>query len=217
LPFPQTQRAFPAPLRFLPDARQSLDLDILFVGDFGDESGGSQLMFDHLSSANEQGLRIGLMHFPSLLHAEAIDKSFSTELLETFAEGRLHRVEVTDRVTSKIVNIYDPTAFQYSRELRSGHEAGHVEIWASEPPYSHVSDEHKYDVGAVERNVMSTFGGPVHWSPADAATEQVLLRTRYGWPSNADEEPDTAPAESADNQPDEFKHELASSNAGPPR
>ena len=217
LPFPQTQRAFPAPLRFLPDARQSLDLDILFVGDFGDESGGSQLMFDHLSSANEQGLRIGLMHFPSLLHAEAIDKSFSTELLETFAEGRLHRVEVTDRVTSKIVNIYDPTAFQYSRELRSGHEAGHVEIWASEPPYSHVSDEHKYDVGAVERNVMSTFGGPVHWSPADAATEQVLLRTRYGWPSNADEEPDTAPAESADNQPDEFKHQLASSNAGPPR
>ena len=81
---------------FLPDGQQSLELDILFVGDFGDESGASQLMFDHLRSAKEQGLRIGLMHFPSLLHADAIDKSFSTELLEAFAEGRLHRVEVTD-------------------------------------------------------------------------------------------------------------------------
>ncbi|WP_081801736.1 glycosyltransferase family 2 protein [Arthrobacter sp. 9MFCol3.1] len=217
LPFPQAQRAFPAPLRFLPDARQSLDLDILFVGDFGDDSGRSQLMFDHLRSANEPGLRIGLMHFPSLLHADAIDKSFSTELLETFAEGRLHRVEITDRVTSKIVNIYDPTAFQYSRELRSGHEAGHVEIWASEPPYSHASDEHKYGVGAVERNLMATFGGPVHWSPSDAATEQVLLGTRCGWSSNADGSRGTAPAGSADNQPDEFQHELASSNAGPSR
>jgi hypothetical protein len=65
LPFPLTQRLFPAPLRFLPDAQQSLELDVLFVGDFGDESGASQLMFDHLKAAIGQGLRIGLMHYPS--------------------------------------------------------------------------------------------------------------------------------------------------------
>ena len=119
LPFPQTHRVFPAPHRFLRHAQQSQDLDILLVGDFGDESGAFQLMHDHLSSAIEQKLRIGLMHFPSLLHANAIDKSFSTQLLEAFAAGQLHRVELTDTVTSKTVNIYDPTAFQYSRELRS--------------------------------------------------------------------------------------------------
>jgi len=215
LPFPQAERAFPAPLRFLPDPQQSLELDILFVGDFGDESGASQLMFDHLKSAEAQGLRIGLMHFPSLLHADAIDKSFSTELLDAFAEGRLHRVEVTDRVSSEIVNIYDPTAFQYSRELRSGHQAGQVEIWVSEPPYSHEFDDHKYDVGAVERNAMAVFGVPVHWTALNPATEQVFLKNRYGWTTNSDENEAPAPAETDDNQPDEFPRELESSNVGP--
>ncbi|AXJ11255.1 glycosyltransferase family A protein [Arthrobacter sp. PM3] len=217
LPFPQEQRAFPAPLRFLPDAQQSLDLDILFVGDFGDETGASDLMFDHLGSADERGLRIGLMHYPSLLHAEAIDRSFSIELLEAFAEGRFHRVEVTDRVVSKAVNIYDPTAFQYSRELRSGHEAGQVKIWAGEPPFNDQSDEHKYDVGAVERNVMAVFGGPVHWAPSDPETEQVLMRTRNSWPSNSDENPDPALAGAADHHHDDFRPELASSTPAPSR
>jgi hypothetical protein len=215
LPFPQTRRAFPAPLRFLPDPQQSLDLDILLVGDFGDETGASQLMFDHLSSASEQGLRIGLMHFPSLLHADAIDKSYSTELLDAFSVGRLHRVEVTDRVTSRIVNIYDPTAFQYSRELRSGHESGQVEIWASEPPYIHESDEHKYDVGAVERNARAVFGAQVHWTASDPATEHVLLQTQCGWPTSSDENADPSRAGTADNQPDEYSPELTSSNVGP--
>ncbi len=159
------------------------------------------------------------MHFPSLLHADAIDKSFSTELLDAFAEGRLHRVEVTDRVTSEIVNVYDPTAFQYSRELRSGHQAGQVEIWASEPPYSHEFDEHKYDVGAVERNAMAVFGVPVHWTALNPATEQVFLKNRYGWPTASDEDDAedqaAAPLETDDNLPEEFPRELASSNVGP--
>jgi hypothetical protein len=215
LPFPQTQRAFPAPLRFLPDGQQILDLDILFVGDFGDESGASHLMFDHMKSAEEQELRIGLMHFPSLLHADAIDKSFSTELLEAFAEGRLYRVEVTDRVTSRVVNIYDPTAFQYSRELRTGHQAGRVEIWASEPPYNHEADEHKYDVGAVDRNAMAVFGAPARWAPLDPATEQVLLKTRRGWPANSDQDEGPAPAGTDDDRANDLPLELASSNVGP--
>jgi hypothetical protein len=172
-------------------------------------------MFDHLKSAEEQELRVGLMHFPSLLHADAIDKSFSTELLEAFAEGRLRRVEVTDRVTSRVVNIYDPTAFQYSRELRTGHQAGQVEIWASEPPYSHESDEHKYDVGAVERNAMAVFGVPVLWTPLNPATEQVFRKARYGWPTTSDENADPSSAVPSEKQPDEFSPELTSSNVGP--
>lgn len=215
LAFPQEQRPFPAPLRFLPDDGQSLELDILFVGDFGDESGASRFMFDHLGEANEQGLRIGLMHFPSLLNSEAIDQSFSAELMDAFAAGRLHRVEVTDRVSSRIVNIYDPTAFQYSRELRSGHQAGEVEVWASEPPYDHESDEHKYDVGAVERNAMAVFGVPVHWNPLDPATDQVILNTRYGWPASSDEAEEPAPAGTDDDRANEVPLELASSNVGP--
>ena len=187
LPFPQTTRAFPAPLRFLPRAPQSLDLDILFVGDFGDESGASQLMFDHLKLANEQGLRIGLMHFPSLLHADTIDTSFSTDLMDGFSKGLLQRVEVTDQVMSNIVNIYDPTAFQYSRELRSGHQAGRVDVWASEPPYNHESDEHKYEVGTVERNARAVFGVPVHWVPLDLTTADTVTYAHFGRATNTEE------------------------------
>ena len=197
LPFPQEQRAFPAPLRFLPDGQQCLDLDILLVGDFGDETGASQLMFDHLTSAKELGLRIGLMHFPSLLHADAIDKSFSSGLLGAFAEDLFQRVEVTDRVVSKTVRIYDPTAFQYSRELRSGHTAGRVEIWASEPPYSHETDQHKYEVGAVERNVVAVFSGPVHWTPSDPEAERVLAHSRRGWSLTKDGDDAPAPVGTA--------------------
>ena len=165
LPFPLdaagVSRTAPVPAAM---RSKAWNLISCFVGDFGDESGASQLMLDHLKSADEQGLRIGLMHFPSLLHADAIDKSFSTEL-----HGRLRRGTAPPRRgnrpgQSEIVNIYDPTAFQYSRELRSGHQAGQVDIWAGEPPYNHESDEHKYDVGAVERNAMAVFGVPVHWT-----------------------------------------------------
>ena len=80
--------------------------------------------------------------------------------MEAFHDGRLVRVEVTDRVQSALVNVYDPTAFQYSRELRSGHAADRVSVWTDEPPYNWETDEHKYEVGTVERNLLSVFGGP---------------------------------------------------------
>lgn len=199
LPFPQTERAFPAPYRFLPDRHQSLQLDRLFVGDFGEVAGIGQRMFNDLRAASEYGLRIGLMHVPSLLHAQAIDKSFSSALLDAFAAGRLHRVEITDNVSSGTVSIYDPTAFQYSRELSSGHRAGQVNVHAHQPPYLSVSDEHKYDVEAVERNVAKVFGAPVTWVSDDPDIARVISQSRQvrvstlelgdGQPATARDEP----------------------------
>ena len=212
LPFPHTQRAFPAPLRFLPNAQQRLELDTLIVGDFGDESDASRLMLDHLASAREHGLRIGLMHFPSLLHAEAIDKSFSAELLDAFAAGLLHRVEVTDRVSSKIVNIYDPTAFQYRRELLGNHVAGQVSVWAGEPPYRDGTDEHQYDVGAVERNAMAVFRAWVRWNATDPSIATVISKSRNAWPSTEESHDALGTTETDDL---ESSLELASSNVAP--
>lgn len=179
LPFPQPERAFPAPMRFLPDRHQSLQLDTLFVGDFNDASSAGQRMLEDICAASEQGLRIGLMHFPSLLHAEAIDKSFSSALLADFAAGLLHRVELTDNVSCSTVSVYDPTAFQYSRALSSGLRAGRVVVHAYQPPYLGEADEHKYDVGAVERNAAEVFGAPVTWLSDDADIARVISQSRY--------------------------------------
>ena len=102
--------------------------------------------------------------------------------MDAFPTGRLLRVEVTDRVRSAVVNVYDPTAFQYSRELRSGHHCGAaVDVWTDEPPYNYETDEHKYEVGTVERNLMSVFGVPVHWIPTQRLNEASVIARVRSW------------------------------------
>lgn len=188
LDFPLAERAFPAPARFLPSGtnQQDVELDILLVGDFGADSLVAELMLEHLAVAAAKGQRIGLMHYPSLLHTSSIDSSYSNELMEAFHEGRLIRVEATDRVRSAQVNVYDPTAFQYSRELRSGHTADAVSVWTDEPPYNWETDEHKYEVGTVERNLLSVFGGPVRWYPLNERTFRVIAESGHGQKSVGD-------------------------------
>lgn len=188
LDFPLAERAFPAPARFLPSGanQQDVELDILLVGDFGADSLAAVLMLEHLETAAAKGQRVGLMHYPSLLHTSSIDTSYSDELMEAFQDGRLVRVEITDRVRSGDVNVYDPTAFQYSRELRSGHTADSVSVWTDEPPYNWETDEHKYEVGTVERNLLSVFGGPVRWYPLNERTFRVIAESGHGQKSVGD-------------------------------
>jgi general stress protein CsbA len=188
LGFPLAERAFPAPPRFLPAVaqRQEAELDVLFVGDFGAASLVSVLMLEHISAEVSKEQRIGLMHYPSLLHTAAIDRSYSDEIMDAFHDGQLVRVEVTDRVRSAVVNVYDPAAFQYSRELRSGHFADRVSVWTDQPPYNWETDEHKYEVGTVERNLLSVFGGPVQWKPLNERTLRVITQSGHGQKSIGD-------------------------------
>lgn len=195
LDFPLAERVFPAPARFLPSGplRQDLELDVLFVGDFGADTMVSTLMLEHVAFAVSKGQRIGLMHYPSILHTVSIDRSFSSEIMDAFHDGGIVRVEVTDRVHSANVNVYDPTAFQYSRELRSGHTAKSVSVWTDEPPYNRETDEHKYEVGTVERNLLLAFGGPVQWNPLNEATLRIITQSGHGQKSVGDHvaKPDT--------------------------
>lgn len=188
LDFPLARRAFPAPSRFLPAGakQQDLELDILLVGDFGADSLVGALMMEHLAAVAEKGQKVGLMHYPSLLHTAAIDRSYSDELMDAFHDGRLVRVEITDRVRSASVNVYDPTAFQYSRELRSGHVAEQVSVWTDQPPYNWESDEHKYEVGTVERNLLSVFGAPIKWVPLNERTWRIITESGHGQKSIGD-------------------------------
>lgn len=167
LDFLPAPRAFPAPARFLPVPAGAPTLDILLVGDFGSAGEASDLMFEHLRAATAAGQKIGVMHFPSVLHTEAIDRSFPAELMDEFFAGTLTRVEVTDSVESRLVSVYDPTSFQLSRELAGSHTADQVVVWAGEPSFDQVSGNHKYEMGTVERNLRAVFNGPVRWIPAN--------------------------------------------------
>lgn len=216
LDFPLAERVFPAPARFLPSGpiQQDLELDVLFVGDFGADTLVGTLMLEHVASAVGKGQRIGLMHYPSILHTASIDRSFSPEVMDAFHDGGLVRVEVTDRVHSVTVNVYDPTAFQYSRELRSGHTAGSVSVWTDEPPYNWETDEHKYEVGTVERNLLVAFGGPVQWNPLNQETLRIITQSGHGQKSIGDHvaQPDTLTI--PDTPADEAPLVTASSTAG---
>jgi hypothetical protein len=215
LDFPLAERAFPAPSRFLPAGaqQQDLELDILLVGDFGADSLVSNLMLEHLAAAGE-AQRVGLMHYPSLLHTAAIESSYSDELMDAFHDGRLVRVEVTDRVGSAAVNVYDPTAFQYSRELRSGHAAGSVSVWTDEPPYNWETDEHKYEVSTVERNLLSVFGGSIQWIPLNERTMRVITESGNGQKSIGDHVAQPEPLTIPDTPEEEAPLALTGSNVG---
>jgi glycosyltransferase involved in cell wall biosynthesis len=216
LDFPLARRAFPAPSRFLPAGakQQDLELDILLVGDFGADSLVGVLMKEHLAAAVENGERVGLMHYPSILHTTAIDRSFSDELMDAFHDGSLVRVEVTDRVRSATVNVYDPTAFQYSRELRSGHAAKQLFVWTDEPPYNWETDEHKYEVGTVERNLLLVFGAPIRWIPLNERTLRVITESGHGQKSIGDHVAPTEPLTIPDTPAEEAPRALTSSTVG---
>jgi hypothetical protein len=189
LDFPLAQRAFPAPPRFLPAGvkQQELTLDVLFVGDFAADSPATELMMEHLASARDSGQSVGLMHYPSILHTTAINRSYSEALMERFRSGELVRVELTDRVRSILVQVYDPTAFQYGRELRSGHAAEGVSVWTDNPPYNWETDEYKYEVGTVERNLLAVFNGPVKWIPLNERTRRIIMLSGHGQRSIGDQ------------------------------
>lgn len=177
LDFPSVRRAFPAPARFLPARPERVELDVLFVGDFGATRERASAMWHDIDEARSAGRRLGMMHIPSILNTISFDTSFSEELLDEFAAQRLTRVELTDDVRSRIVKVYDPTSFQFTRELRGGHTADTIMVRASEPPFNPHTGAHAYAVTTVARNLGAIFGGAVQWASEDSDVAAVLERS----------------------------------------
>jgi hypothetical protein len=58
--------------------------------------------------------------------------------------------------------------------------------WTDEPPYNWETDEHKYEVGTVERNLLSVFAGPVQWIPLNERTLRIIAQSGHGQKSVGD-------------------------------
>lgn len=177
LDFPPGRRAFPAPARFLPARPEPVELDELFVGDFGAPRESAPAMWRDIDEARSAGRRVGMMHVPSILNTISFNTSFSEQMLDEFAAQRITRVELTDDLHSRIVNVYDPTSFQFTRELRGGHTADTIMVRASEPPFNPHTGVHTYAVTTVARNLGTIFGGAVQWTSEDPDVAAVLERT----------------------------------------
>lgn len=180
LDFNPASRTFPAPAKFLPSRGEPLALDALFVADFGAPAEQLAATWRDIEEARSADLSIGLMHMPSIVHTVSFDSAFSDEIMDEFAEKRIVRVELTDEVRSSKVYIYDPTSFQFSRELRSGQVADMVLVRASEPPYDFYTGSHKYDIATVSHNLAEMFGERIQWVPEDPAVARFLDRTLGG-------------------------------------
>lgn len=172
-----SRRAFPAPARFLPARPERVELDELFVGDFGAPRESAPAMWRDIDEARSAGRRLGMMHIPSILNTISFDASFSEEMLDEFAAQQLTRVELTDDLHSRIVNIYDPTSFQFTRELQCGHTADTIMVRAFEPPFNPHTGVHSYAVTTVARNLGTIFGGVVQWTSEDPDVAAVLERS----------------------------------------
>jgi glycosyltransferase involved in cell wall biosynthesis len=177
LDFGSGERAFPAPSKFLPVRPEPIEVDELFVGDFGASRKDMPSMWRDINESRLAGRRIGLLHVPSILHTVFFDASFTEDIMDEFAAQRLTRVELTDDVRSEIVNVYDPTSFQFTRELRSEHVADTIVVRASEPPFDPRTGVHKYAVTTVARNLGAIFGGTVQWTAEDPKVAALLERT----------------------------------------
>ena len=175
--FTPGRRAFPAPARFLPARPERVELDELFVGDFGAPRESAPAMWRDIEEARQAGHRVGLMHVPSILHTVAFDAKYAEDVMDEFAAQRLTRVEQTDDVHSQIVVVYDPTSFQFTRELRSGHTADTIMVRASEPPFNPHTGVHTYAVTTVTRHLGAIFGGAVQWTSENPDVAAVLERT----------------------------------------
>lgn len=176
LNFPQTCRAFPAPQRFLPQGnRNEVDLDVLFVADFGAGLQQPPGLHEHLSAALSKDLKVGLMHYPSLISSGGVSSKFSDDHMNLFALGRAYRVEITDRVRSNIVNVHGCGSFQYTRQYESQQSAQRIIVWLDQPPYDPASGNHFYEIATIERNIIATFNGPLTWVALNEESMKGLL------------------------------------------
>ncbi|WP_082484062.1 glycosyltransferase family A protein [Pseudarthrobacter sp. MEB009] len=167
-------RCFPAPAKFLPVRGGTLDLGVLVVGDFAAPEPMAARLWNAVRDARAENQRVGVMHVPSIINTLSIDASFPKTTMEEFDAGTLHRVEITDAVSSAVVHIFDPTAFEYTRELRSGQSAESVVVHASASPYNRAKREQRYSVGVVSRNVEKIFGAPVRWTAAEQEVYEAI-------------------------------------------
>ncbi|MHA7219792.1 glycosyltransferase family 2 protein [Arthrobacter sp. MDT1-48-3] len=174
--FDADARCFPAPARFLPVREVGIELDLVVVGDFAAEESTTSEMWKAIEDARTRGLSVGVMHVPSIVNTVSIDASFSRSALDEFELGALRRVEVTDSVASRRTIVFDPTAFQFMRELPSGHVAMDVVVHATESPYDRRTRQQRYSVGTVARNVKTVFGGPVRWRTSEPDVYEALSR-----------------------------------------
>lgn len=175
LPFGEGDRLFCAPARFLPQRPEAVELDVLFVSDFGNVSETSEV-WQNVREALASDLKVGLMHMPSILNSTSIRKSYPNHVMEEFEAGSLLRIEVTDTAQIKEAHVYDPTALEFTSELRSGLRAEVAVLHADTAPYQRGAG-YQYTVGAVTRNLSKIFGGSVLWSSRDPDVVTTLDRT----------------------------------------
>jgi hypothetical protein len=176
LPFVAEKRCFPAPARFLPVRGGRIDLDVVVVADFAavDQSGSE--IWKTVEDAQARDLSVGLMHMPSIINTASIDASYGDPVLDGFEKGALKRIEMTDSVSSKETHIFDPTAFEFMRELRGEQVTGQIVVHASAPPYERATREQQYSVATVSRNLSTIFGGAVRWTTSEPKVAEAIGR-----------------------------------------
>lgn len=179
-------RKFPVAATLLPDKRNELELDVLLVTDLSFPGGTTGSNIGMIVAARDAGIRIGVLHWPMLAHAE---NSANPKILRAMADAQAHVVVPGIQVTCDLVLVNHPGVLMDVPDILPEVQAKAGVVVMNQAPTSRSSGGRVvYDVNVVRSNFIKAFGvvpkfaplSPVIRAIADQVCDPAEL-TDFDW------------------------------------
>lgn len=170
------QRLFTAPRNFLPQ-RETLPkakYDVVFMSEFGFVAGNSTSLFNEMTVALNNGLRVGLIPVNNGLISSAEKRQFNERIDHLVLSGTVDRLSLETEAETDLLVVRWPASLQMNPGIRSRVEAKHAVVVANHPPYELSGERRSYDLRQVTRNIEETFGLRPVWAPQSEQVAAML-------------------------------------------
>ena len=161
-PAPEAPRRFPAPVPMLSERTTPSPFDVILIADFGEIDQAFGLAYEHMQTALQSGLRIGIFHWPRYDKApREMDASIHT-LIDQF---EIEMLMPEQALSTDLLIVYSPGNLQYrlDRVPQISSEALNVVVDPMANVNNGVADK-GYDSAVVRQTLKDLFGSEGQWS-----------------------------------------------------
>ncbi|WP_430868441.1 glycosyltransferase family 2 protein [Demequina aurantiaca] len=178
MPLAATERAFPAPRRFLGAAAASAEasgIDIVVVGDFSGDGAPGRMAWHLLSKLlSESTATVGLADMNSMGRTNGKLAALAPCVRRLLSEQRVTRVLPGDELRVQLLVVTDPALLEFAARDRWGLAAQRVVTYCPSSPLV-VAASSPWDFGDFSVAVKQIFGSPVdQWIAASARIAEEL-------------------------------------------
>lgn len=166
----------PVPSRFKIDSpAYGPRLDAVFIGDWRAYGGMQRVMMDEIAALLDDGQRVGVMHFESLLSPSKETTRLCAEVQSLINRGDVHEVIPDENASATIAIIHDPTILQFSPLNEINLVTQKTLIIPHVPPSLGVTQEVLYLPLDCDRIASALFSGVVIWTATDPSIKRRLV------------------------------------------